>query len=164
MDNTYVYVLIGYHGKRKKLRIDGFHGDYLTVSFPEGLDTAVGSVDTVTAIRGSLYEVPSPCTDILSSWAEHLPPMLAEPSALKVVATLWLCFLPEFPSVASAHNTCHQNKQKPLCGRIIQISTGVEQIAYQPLHLDSSLANLTPSPRLLEALEHFFNSRHSILL
>lgn len=51
MDNTYVYVLIGYHGK-KKIRIDGFHGDYLTVSFCEGLDTAVSAVNAVTAIRG----------------------------------------------------------------------------------------------------------------
>lgn len=40
--------------KRKKIRIDGFHGDYLTVTFPEGLDTAVGSVNTVTAVRGFL--------------------------------------------------------------------------------------------------------------
>lgn len=70
LNNTYVYVLIGYHDK-KKIRIDGFHGDYLTVSFCEGLDTAVGSVNTVTAIRGFLYAVLKAQADIL--WAQAKP-------------------------------------------------------------------------------------------
>lgn len=40
LDSACVYVLIGCHGK--KIRIDGFHGDYLTISFFEGPDIAAG--------------------------------------------------------------------------------------------------------------------------
>lgn len=146
--------------KKKKIRRDGFHGDYLTVSFCEGLNT-------VTAIRGFLYAVSKAQADIL--WAQAKPTVshACRLRAPKGGGDLWLCFLLGFSSLASAQSTCYQNKQKPLCDRNVQLSPGVEQeAAYGPgsPHLASAEANLPSSPRALEALECSSNSRYSILL